>query len=166
MTPFHGYREASKYFLMSSEEAKNLSMDEVGFLDNFIDLPNNYFELLFGTGHHVYDTQSSMGFRTDIGYYNLLWEFGLIGGIVLMALILWFIIKPFFMTTDLLIKRIALFNFLSYIVVMMKAILLGYNPGVFVNYMIIFSIYYCIYNNKHKNDSQSIVNNSYTCLQC
>ncbi len=138
------------YYLLSDDDAKNLSMEEVGFLDNFIGLPENCYELLFGTGHNVYDTGSSLGFRTDIGYYNLFWEFGLIGGFIMLSYLLWFILKPFFLSTELLVKRITLLNFLSYAAVLMKAILLGYNPGVFVNYTVIFSIYYCMSNKKHK----------------
>lgn len=48
------------------------------------------------------------------------------------------------MTKDLTIRKIALLNTIAYGVVLMKAILIGFNPGVFVNYLATFSLYYII----------------------
>lgn len=126
------------------DETPAVGVEDVTFFDNFIDLPSDTFEYLFGTGHHVYDTQKTMGFRTDIGYLNLLWEFGIIGtGLVLLAMGI-FLIAPFFMTKNLTIRKISLLNLTAYAAVLMKAILIGFNPGVFINYLATFSLYYII----------------------
>ena len=138
------------YLLNSSNTSTSLELDEVGFLSNFIELPNNTFEFLFGTGHHVYDTESTLGFRTDIGYYNLLWEFGIIGTIAILLYLGWFIIQPFFITKDLELRRIALFNLITYSIVLMKAILIGFSPGGFINYLVTFSLYYCLNSHIYK----------------
>ena len=122
----------------------DLGIEEVSFFDNFIELPTNEFQLLLGSGHHVYDTQDALGFRTDIGYYNLVWEFGLIGTVIILISMGIFLISPFFMTEDLGIKKIALLNATAYYLVLMKAILIGFNPGVMINYLVTFGLYYAI----------------------
>lgn len=132
------------YLLDLSTSNSSLKLDEVDFLDNFIGLPTNLFEYLFGTGHHVYDTGNTLGFRTDIGYYNLFWEFGVLGGIGFLICLAWFMGYPIILTNDYQLKRIAIFNLIAYFIVMMKAILLGFNPGCFINYLSTFSLYYCI----------------------
>lgn len=128
----------------ADDSGVEMGVEEVSFFDNFIDPPSDTFEFLFGTGHHVYDTYDSMGFRTDIGYLNMLWEFGIIGSAIVLLVIGWFIITPFFKTKNLIIRKIALLNLIAYGVVLMKAILIGCNPGVMVNYFAIFSLYYII----------------------
>lgn len=126
------------------KDAPEVGVEDVSFFDNFIEPPADTFRYLLGSGHHVYDTQQTMGFRTDIGYLNLLWEFGVVGsGLVLLCMAV-FMIGPFFMTKDLVIRKIALLNTVAYGVVLMKAILIGFNPGVFVNYLATFSLYYII----------------------
>ncbi len=136
------------YLLFASNSSTRFQMDEVGFLDHFIGLPENEFEFIFGKGHHVYDTNQTLGFRTDIGYLNLFWEFGIIGGSILLLSLFWLIGKPFLYSKNPEIRMISIFNLIAYGLVLMKAILIGFNPGVFVNYLSIFSIYYCM--NKHK----------------
>ena len=126
------------------------SVEELGFLSAFVKLPSNDFEYLFGSGHYVYDTHKTLGFRTDIGYFNMLWEFGLIGTIILLGVMFIFMMRPFTMTNDVSIKRITLFNTVSYFLLLMKAILIGFNPGVFINYLVTFSIYYYIWKEKQK----------------
>lgn len=125
-----------------------LDVKDVSFFDDFIDLPSDLFQYLFGSGHHVYDTYETLGFRTDIGYINLLWEFGLIGGSIVLIGMGIFMLSPFFLTKNSSVKKIALFNTLSYYLVMLKAILIGYNPGVMVNYLATFSLYYVLMRNK------------------
>ncbi len=128
----------------ADSDIPQMGVEDVSFFDNFIEPPTNTFEYLFGTGHHVYDTQKTMGFRTDIGYLNLLWEFGIIGSAIVLLVIGIFIIGPFFMTKNLIIRKISLLNFIAYMVVLMKAILIGCNPGVVINYLATFSLYYII----------------------
>lgn len=124
------------------------TVDDLSFISNIVELPSSGFEFLFGTGHWIYDTGKEMGFRTDIGWYNLAWEFGIVGTLFVMFGLSFFMLRPFFMSSDISIKRISLFNTISYYVVLMKAILLGSNPGTFVLYYSTFCMYYYI----RKND--------------
>ena len=140
---------SSVFDLMQESNVSSSDIQELDFLSSFINLPSNPLELIFGTGHYVYDTQSSLGFRTDIGYFNLFWEFGLLGSIIIMIAMFLFMFRPFFLTHDVSIKKICLFNTVTYFMLLMKAILIGYNPGVFVNYLVTFSIYFYIYGKKN-----------------
>ena len=121
------------------------SSEDLSFISYIVELPSNGFEYIFGTGHWIYDTRRELGFRTDIGWYNLLWEFGVVGTFVVMSVLTFFMLKPFFISEDISVKRIALFNTISYYVVLIKAILLGSNPGTFVIYYSTFCIYYFIW---------------------
>ena len=129
-------------FEVVGSNSSNVDVEELDFLSSFVKMPTNAFEYIFGAGHYVYDTKQSLGFRTDIGYLNLFWEFGVVGSFIILIVMLRFMIKPFFMTRDVSLKRIALFNTVCYFVLLVKAILIGFNPGVFVNYLVTFSLYY------------------------
>lgn len=139
--------------LGASGNADQMGIDEVSFIDNFIEPPKILFQYLFGTGHHVYDTKKSLGFRTDIGYLNMIWEFGIIGTSIVLIAMVSFLFYPFFKTKDLIIRKIALLNTISYGIVLMKAILIGFNPGVFVNYLTTFAVYYIISKQHSKKES-------------
>jgi len=52
------------------------------------------------------------------------------------------------MTDNTKIKSIVVFNFVAYAFLLMKAILLGYNPGVFVNYYVTFALYFYLKRDK------------------
>lgn len=119
-----------------------VSITGASFLSNFGNIPNDILIFLFGSGHSIYDTGSILGFRTDVGYVNSLWEFGLIGTIAIMVGILSWMIKPFFQTKNSFVKSLIILNVASYVIVLLKAILIGYNPGVFVNYLSTALVYY------------------------
>lgn len=126
------------------------SFKEASFFSNFGNLPSNVFEYFLGSGHSIYDTTSILGFRTDIGYINLWWEFGLVGLVILLVVLLIWMSKPLMFVKDSNIKSIVILNIVSYFIVLFKAILIGFNPGVFVNYLCVFTInYYC--NNRYES---------------
>lgn len=127
-----------------------VSITNVTFLSEFVNLPSNKFELIFGTGHTVYDTGEILGFRTDIGYINLLWEFGIFGTVIILSGIFYFMFKPFLLTKNKYYRSIIVLNIASYFIVMLKAILIGYNPGVFASYCSSFGLYY-FFNIKDEN---------------
>lgn len=141
---------SSMFDLMQESNVSSGDIENLDFLSSFINLPSNIFELFFGSGHYVYDTQDTLGFRTDIGYFNLFWEFGIFGSFIILGAMFLFMIRPFLMTEDISIKRISLFNTITYFMLLMKAILIGYNPGVFVNYLVTFSLYYYIAKSKQE----------------
>ena len=136
------------YMAFESGASNSMQMEDATFLSNFVSLPDNYFEYIFGSGHYVYDTKHELGFRTDIGYYNLFWEFGILMSGVILLKFASFIGKPFLMTDNTKIKSIVVFNFVAYAFLLMKAILLGYNPGVFVNYYVTFVLYFYLKRDK------------------
>lgn len=136
------------YMAFESGASNSMQMEDATFLSNFVSLPDNYFEYIFGSGHYVYDTKHELGFRTDIGYYNLFWEFGILMSGVILLKFASFIGKPFLMTDNTKIKSIVVFNFVAYAFLLMKAILLGYNPGVFVNYYVTFALYFYLKRDK------------------
>lgn len=116
------------------------------FISNVVKLPENIFELCFGSGHSVYGTKLILGFATDIGYINLVWAYGILGTsffLISMYSIMYNTYKSC-KTNDM--KLIALFNLIAYFLVLVKGILLGYNPGTMIMYLMIFSINY--YNRK------------------
>ncbi len=134
--------------LFSSDGA---TVDEMVFISEFVDFPHNFFEFLFGSGHWIYDTGKELGFRSDIGWFNLFWEFGVLGTVILITGMICFMIRPFFLSIDDQLRRICLFNTISYLIVLIKAILLGYNPGSFVIYYFTFCSYYLIWKQKETN---------------
>lgn len=136
------------YMAFEFGASNSMQMEDATFLSNFVSLPDNFFEYLFGSGHYVYDTKHELGFRTDIGYYNLFWEFGILMSGVILLKFTSFIGKPFLMTDNTKIKSIVVFNFVAYAFLLMKAILLGYNPGVFVNYYVTFALYFYLKRDK------------------
>lgn len=130
------------YMTMSSDVSDSIQMEDVTFLSNFVEFPENTFEYFFGSGHYVYDTKKELGFRTDIGYFNMFWEFGILGSAYILFYFLKLLGRPIFFFRDKTVKFIAVLNLVAYAFLMMKAILLGYNPGVFINYLVTFSLYY------------------------
>lgn len=120
------------------------SLADASFLSNFSYFPTDALTFIFGSGHSIYDTGAILGFRTDVGYINLLWEFGVFGSIIIIGGMMVWMLTPFFKTKDAFIKSIVLFNAISYLIVMFKAILIGYNPGVFVNYFTTALVYFYV----------------------
>lgn len=114
-------------------------LNDATFLSDFSHLPTNFFEMMFGSGHNVYGLVSILGFHSDVGYINLLWEFGVFGSfIVLLNLILLF--YKSYRVSDSITKYSVIFLAISYFIVMIKAILIGYNPGVVVTYIVCFAL--------------------------
>ena len=129
---------AEIYRVIFSQKAVN----EATFLSDFSHIPTSVFGFLFGAGHNVYGISEQLGFHSDIGYINLLWQFGVIGSLfVFMNIIGMF--KKASHAHNVMGKYTILFLLLSYFVVMIKAILIGYNPGVVITYLVCFaSIYF------------------------
>lgn len=119
------------------------------FISSIIGLPDNAFELIFGSGHSVYGTRNILGFATDIGYINLFWTYGILGASVFLLSMLYLMYTAIRTSNTIDMKLIAGFNLIAYFVVLVKGILLGYNPGTMTMYLMIFSILY--FNRKENN---------------
>jgi len=134
------------------------SLTEASFFSNFGNLPQRLFEFIWGSGHSIYDTTSQLGFRTDVGYINLWWEFGLLGLLVLLLVIFVWMAKPLTFNIDVDMRSLLILNLASYFMVLFKAILIGYNPGVFVTYLCVSAIYYYADRNKCSKYQRGIEN--------
>lgn len=121
-------------------------IDNVSFLSDLSHLPSNMFIWLFGTGHNVYGLSSIIGFHSDSGYINSIWEFGLIGTIILFYGLYMIARKAFFKNRTY--SSIVIFISISYLIVTLKCILIGCNPGTIVAYIVLFSIIYFGNNNE------------------
>ena len=117
------------------------TINDVNFLSSFHHLPDSALTWLFGSGHNVYGIYQDIGFHSDVGYINYLWEFGVIGTIVLVYGIYRLYSSAYKLAAGKE-KFVVLFLAVSYIVVLFKAILIGYNPGVVVNYIMLYAIIY------------------------
>lgn len=101
--------------------------------------PTNIFELIFGSGHSIYDTTQQLGFRTDVGYINNLWTYGVVGTVIIEIYFGLLFFRAYKVANNEY-KKIILLNAIAYYVVQVKAILIGYNPGVFLTYLTTFVI--------------------------
>lgn len=133
----------SEIFGVISGGGKTTDLETLSFISNIINLPQNIFELIFGSGHSVYGTKIVLGFSTDIGYYNMIWIYGIFGTILWYIMMIYLFFNAFQSAKDKNYKSICLFILISYFVVQIKANLLGYNPGTFITYFTIFLICFC-----------------------
>lgn len=117
-------------------------LDSASFLSNLTVVPTNAFEFLFGSGHSVYGISDVIGFHSDVGYINLLWTYGIVGSIVIFGIFASLFYTAFKRSVYKSQKYLVVFIAVSYAVVLLKAILLGYNPGVMVTYILLFSLIY------------------------
>lgn len=117
-------------------------LNSASFLSNLTAVPTNFFEMLFGSGHSVYGVRDIIGFHSDVGYINLLWTYGIFGSIIIFIILGSLVRKAFKRSYGKAQKFLVAFVAISYIIVLLKAILLGYNPGVMVTYLILFSLVY------------------------
>ena len=117
-------------------------MSDAAVLSSFSYCPDSIFTMLFGSGHNVYGISQIIGFHSDVGFINYLWEFGIFGTLIMFIALAKVYVKGFKITvgSD---KFLIIFLMISYVIVLFKAILIGYNPGVVVNYLLCFSMIYC-----------------------
>lgn len=115
-------------------------MSESNMLSDFSHLPENTFELLFGSGHSAYGSYEILKFHSDVGYINLIWEVGIIGTFIVLLGFVYLFYRTFKAVDT---KKITiLFIAISYFVVLIKGQLIGYNPGTVVTYTVCFSAIY------------------------
>lgn len=115
---------------------------EVQFVDDIAPLPSHLFEFLLGSGHSIYDTSVELGFRSDIGYYNIVWTYGFIGAAFYYGFMLWLALKAYRGSSSWEMKALAVFLVVAFFVVQLKGNVLGASPGISVTYYCLFSILY------------------------
>lgn len=125
-------------------------LNSATFISNLNVVPTNTFEFLFGSGHSVFGIIDIIGFHSDVGYINLLWTYGVFGTVIIFAILASLFYKAFTRAGGKTQKYLVVFAAIAYIVVMLKAILLSYNPGVMVTYLLLFSLIY--YGRKKKSE--------------
>ena len=127
------------YLLYNSET----SVDNVQFVSDIVPLPTNLFEIFFGSGHTVYGVEAARaGVRTDIGYTNIFWAYGIIGTAMYYSFMLYIFRSAYKRSPSYSFKALVLFFALAFFIVQIKANLLGASPGVCVTYYVIMSLIY------------------------
>lgn len=128
-------------FYLTLFSSGNRSLSGKTFVSHLNIFPSNFITLIFGSGHTIYDTASTLGFRTDVGFINAIWAYGILGTAIYEIAFAYLFYKAF-KGSDVVIKKIILLLAISYYVLQVKAILIGYNPGVMVTYFIVFATMY------------------------
>lgn len=123
-------------FNPSKVKASNTSIREL-FSTRFWQLPNSFTGILFGTGHSILNTKYFI--RSDVGYINDMWSFGIFGTIIMYIAYLKFFwqckknkftkLLVFILITDMLIFNI-------------KGVSIGCNSGNSVTILLMFLIYF------------------------
>ena len=115
------------------------SFTSTGVLSYFI-LPKNLFDLFFGTGHNIYAVEG-LGFHSDVGYINIVWEYGIVGSFIFYTGNIKIFLRAYKNTLDTQ-KYTVIFLAVSYFAVSFKGVTLGYSPGSVVNYLMCFMLIY------------------------
>lgn len=137
-------------YVIKSVEKANQGSTYFNLLSDFLKTPENLFQKFFGTGYSVYSSVNN--YRTDMGYTNITWMFGIIGSLIFYGVIIYY----FKLASNGVCKKqkqILLFNLIAYFVVLVKGRLIGYGPGIFINYLVLFSTFY-FSNNVNKKDEK------------
>lgn len=121
------------------------SMQGSMFTERFWTLPDNLFNLLFGTGHSVFATGSIMGgIQSDVGYVNYIWFCGIIGTLIVLCLIWKFFRRSYNTCADSYDKLVILFVSISFFVTFIKGNVLTHTAGTFLTILLCVS---CMINN-------------------
>ena len=132
-----------------------IGVQEASFFSDFNTFPQGA-DIIIGTGHGIFGGISKIiGFDSDVGYINMLWEFGIIGCVYFFAVFLW-LMRLAYMRVSYSEKVIIVFLVLAYFVVLTKAVLIGYNPGTIVTYIVMFSFIFL----KQKEQNNMIITHS------
>lgn len=105
-----------------------------------IQFPSNPFQFLFGKGWLIY-LGSQTGYRSDNGYVNMFWMFGIVGTIAYYLYNL-YITSKIFHKVDGAYKLILIFNYIALLIYSVKGRPIGYSSGILLFYFIIFSLNY------------------------
>lgn len=96
------------------------------FSKSFWTLPDNIFDIIFGTGHNVFATA---GFaHSDVGYINEIWKTGLFGFAILYGSI-FRLLKSLVTSKIYIVRNIGVLFLVSIILFMVKGQIIGYNPA-------------------------------------
>lgn len=113
-------------FLSFIPGTENDGIANLLFSENFWILPDKILNILFGTGHNIYNVQ---GFpHSDVGYINEIWKTGLIGFIILYGSIVYLFHN--LTNSKIYVEKYIGFLFLiSIFLFMIKGQIIGYNPA-------------------------------------
>lgn len=96
-------------------------------------IPNSIFSIIFGAGHSLLATEFFQ--RSDVGYINDIWSFGIVGMLIYMNAYIKFILakknKEFMIIKYSLVISALVFN--------IKGVAVGCNSGVLVTLLIVFT---------------------------
>lgn len=104
-----------------------------------IEYPQGTFQLLFGKGWQVY-YGSQIGYRSDNGFVNMIWMFGIFGTVIYFAYNFIIILKNSNWLDNNTI--ILIFTFIALVMYSFKGRPFGYSAGIVVFYIVIFCFMY------------------------
>ena len=119
-----------------------MSVGDAQFVSGLISFSNNDFELLFGSGHSVYGTRPVLGFATDIGYYNLIWIYGVVGTLAIYAFFINLSIKAYRLCQSNQVRILVVIAVTTFFLVQFKCNVLGASPGICATYLILYSVFF------------------------
>ena len=121
-------------FDKSKVQASNTSVREL-FSDRFWNIPDSVMEIIFGTGHSLLSTQYFQ--RSDVGYINDIWSFGIVGMTMYMIAYMGF---AFQIRKNTMFKTPITFIIFSVAVFNIKGVSVGCNAGNVVILLIFFAV--------------------------
>lgn len=127
-------------------EINELLFEKQSYSDTYVlssgwEYPRGIIANIIGSGHSCYGTEYSLGFATDNGYINLIWEFGWVGMAMFEYCFLSLLIRAGKLNNEKY-KRFMYCLVCIFIVTQLKGNLVGYNPGTAVMYLLIFPTIY------------------------
>lgn len=114
--------------ILTGKQTQTYDFANVLFSTRFWTLPKD-MALFFGSGYDVNTTLNGiLGFHSDVGYINLLWEFGIVGTILLLLPYLELMISTFIRARKKN-KLFVLGVIVCFFIVMVKFDATSYTPG-------------------------------------
>lgn len=117
-----------------------IELSDVQFVDDIAPLSSVPFEVIFGSGHSIYDTSQELGFRSDIGYLNVVWIYGVIGTLLYYGFVVYLGVVAFNSQSERRYRVLAISVLAAFFLVQFKGNVLGASPGICVTYFCLFSL--------------------------
>ena len=135
-------RGLSNFFgFLVGDNTQSYEITNVLFSDSFWILPEG-IHFFFGTGHTIFGMRAILGISSDVGYVNQIWLVGILGVILLYLPYISMFFNVIRSGKNITEKLMAIFLVISFFITMVKADLIGYNPGIFITFSLCFIMNY------------------------
>lgn len=132
-----GFESVWNYFNNVESGYKLGSMKNSMFNESFWRLPDNWFNILFGTGHSCYGARDILGFASDVGYINYIWICGLLGTVCILLLIVRIAGQRIKSSDNQYYKMVICFVLLAFLMMQIKTNVLSHTAGTFISIVLI-----------------------------